>query len=72
MYQKSKYIHLEPFDESPNSSWGEAAQARLLESELEGKGYQQLPKEVNDEVELVDTNKSASAKINKKRASTMQ
>ena len=42
MYKK--YIPLEPLVESPNTSWGEIAQKRLLESELTGKGYQQPPK----------------------------
>ena len=60
MHQKSaKYIPLEPLDESPDSSWGEAAQARLLELELEGKGYKKLPKEVNEEVKPANNDKPA-------------
>ena len=31
-------------EESSDSSWGEKAQAKLLESELKGKAYQQTPK----------------------------
>ena len=69
MYQKStKYIPLEPLDESPDSSWGEAAQAKLLESEMEGKGYQQPPNTINETTEEVaprHPNEPAKAKINK-------
>ena len=54
MYHKSaKYTPLEPLNESPNSSWGGAAQAKLLESEREGKGYQQIPKVSNAESEQI-------------------
>ena len=52
----AKYIPLEPLGESPDSSWGEAAQLKLLESEREGKGYKQIPKVSDAESELMNPN----------------
>ena len=38
-------------EESPDSSWGEASQKILFESELTGKGYQKAPLKVDTKIE---------------------
>ena len=53
-----------PLIESADSSWGEASQAKLLESEREGKGYRQLPKVSDTESEPTNSSEPTETKIN--------
>ena len=46
--KSAKYIPIKPLEESPASSWGEAAQLKRLESELKGKEYQQSSNTSNE------------------------
>ena len=65
-HKSTKYIPLKPLEESKESSWGEASQARLLESERGGKAHRQVPKGPDTESESGDLCETtqAKAKIN--------
>ena len=55
-------------EESPDSSWGEAAKLKLLESESKGKGYHKPPNTNNEATEKIDPkhpDEPAKTKINK-------